>query len=239
MPPRKVSAPKRTRAGSRGSNAAIGRARDLDLDGRLAARAGWVAAEAAGERGERESEPRVTGAERSARAGCRSRSWHGSGLGPAGPSRNDGQRQCSFRRGGAHRLGGRLLLEQLGELLGHHAAELLGIHDGDGAAIVARHVVADADRDQLDRRARLDLLDHPAQVPLEIVAGIDRERRSRRPARRRRSSSGSCAARCARAGACAPSRAPRRRCSPSAGPRASSGRGSCARAATARRPTCR
>ena len=48
----------------------------------------------------------------------------------------------------------RLLVEQLGQLLGHGAAELLGVDDGDGAAIVARHVVADADGDQLDRRAQ-------------------------------------------------------------------------------------
>ena len=75
------------------------------------------------------------------------------------------------------RLGGGVFLEQLGELLGHGAAELLGIDDGDGAAVVARHVVADADGDQLDRRARLDLLDDPAQMAFEIVAGIDRERR--------------------------------------------------------------
>ena len=56
-------------------------------------------------------------------------------------------------------------------------AELLGIDDGDGAAVIARHVVADADGDQFDRRARFDLLNHPAQVALEIVAGVDRERR--------------------------------------------------------------
>src|SRR5262245_16423457 len=70
-------------------------------------------------------------------------------------------------RRGSHLLRS-VLVEQLGELLGHRAAELLGIDDGDGSAIVARHVVADADRNQLDRRAQLDLLDHPAQVALEI-----------------------------------------------------------------------
>jgi hypothetical protein len=53
----------------------------------------------------------------------------------------------------------------------------LGVDDGDGAAVVARHVVADADGDQLDRRAGLDLVDDVAQVPLEIVAGVDRQRR--------------------------------------------------------------
>src|SRR5215831_15260427 len=67
--------------------------------------------------------------------------------------------------------------EQLGELFGHDAAELLGIDDGDGAPIVARHVMADADGDQFDRGAGLDILDHPAQMALEIVAGIDRQRR--------------------------------------------------------------
>ena len=48
----------------------------------------------------------------------------------------------------------RMLVEQLGELLGHRAAKLLGVDDGDGAAVIARHVVADADGDQLDRRAQ-------------------------------------------------------------------------------------
>src|SRR4051812_49193768 len=48
------------------------------------------------------------------------------------------------------------LAEQFGELFGDGAAEFFGVDDGDGAAIVARDVVADADRDQLDRRAGLD-----------------------------------------------------------------------------------
>ena len=47
-----------------------------------------------------------------------------------------------------------VLVEQVGELLHHRAAQFLGIDDGDGAAVVAGDVVADADRDQLDRRAR-------------------------------------------------------------------------------------
>ena len=107
-----------------------------------------------------------------------------------------------------------VLLEQFGELLGHGAAKLLGIDDGDGAAVVARHVVADADGDQLDRRARLDLLDDLAQMPLEIVAGIDRQRGivDRRAVGDHHQDLALLGAR--RAGACAPSRAPRRRCSP-------------------------
>src|ERR1700694_2445581 len=66
--------------------------------------------------------------------------------------------------------------EQLGELLGDGAAEFFGIHNGDRAAIIARHVVADADRDQFDRRARLDFLDDMAQMAFQIIAGIDRQR---------------------------------------------------------------
>src|SRR3546814_649683 len=77
----------------------------------------------------------------------------------------------------APRAGALLLVEQGGELLHHGAAELLGVDDGDGAAIVAGHVMADADRHQLDRRAVLDVADHVAQVLLEVVAGIHRERR--------------------------------------------------------------
>ena len=44
------------------------------------------------------------------------------------------------------------LAEQFGELFGDGAAEFLGIDDGDRAAVVARDVVTDTDRDQLDRR---------------------------------------------------------------------------------------
>src|SRR5262249_3007782 len=69
-----------------------------------------------------------------------------------------------------------MFVKQLGKLFGHGAAQLLGIHDGHGAAVVASHVVADADCDQLDRRARLDVFDHPAQVTFEVVARIDGER---------------------------------------------------------------
>src|SRR6202165_4864268 len=37
--------------------------------------------------------------------------------------------------------------------------------------------MTDADRDQFDRRAGLDLLYDMAQMPLEVIAGIDRQRR--------------------------------------------------------------
>src|SRR6516225_5262577 len=69
------------------------------------------------------------------------------------------------------------LAEEFGELFGDGAAELFGIDDGDGTTIVAGDVVTDADGDQLDRRTGLDLLDDMAQMPLQVVAGIDRQRR--------------------------------------------------------------
>src|SRR6267142_7102355 len=72
---------------------------------------------------------------------------------------------------------GRLLVEQLSELVGHGTAQLLGIHNGHGPAVIPRDVVTDANRNQLYWRASLDLLDHPAQMALQIVAGIDREGR--------------------------------------------------------------
>ncbi len=63
---------------------------------------------------------------------------------------------------------GEILIEQLGKLLGHDAGKLLRIGDGDGPAIVAGNVMADADGKQLNRRSRLDLIDHLAKMPLQI-----------------------------------------------------------------------
>ena len=78
--------------------------------------------------------------------------------------------------GPRHGLGRGLFGEQFGQLFGHGAAQFLGIDDGDGALVVARHVMADADGDEFDGRALLDVVDHLAQMLLEIVAGVDRER---------------------------------------------------------------
>ena len=114
-------------------------------------------------------------------------------------------------RGGRRAVG---FAEQFGKLFGDGTAQLFGIDDGDGAAIITGDVVTDADRNQLDRRPGLDLLDDVAQMTLQIVAGVDRQGGNRQPAHRRKSSSGSCAVRSARAAACAPSPAPRRRCFP-------------------------
>src|SRR5258707_9632846 len=77
-------------------------------------------------------------------------------------------------RCGRHAVG---LAEQFGELFGDGTAEFFGVDDGDRAAIIARDVVADADRDQFHRRAGFDFLDDVAQMALQIVAGIDRQRR--------------------------------------------------------------
>src|SRR5688572_21134475 len=67
------------------------------------------------------------------------------------------------------------LAEELGKLFGDGAAEFLGIDDGNRTAIIPRHVVTDADRDQFDRRTGLDLLDDVAQMPLEVIARVDRQ----------------------------------------------------------------
>jgi len=53
----------------------------------------------------------------------------------------------------------------------------LGIDDRDRAAVIARHVVADADRLQLDLAQLLDVGDHLAQILFEIVAAVGREGR--------------------------------------------------------------
>src|SRR5262249_42888076 len=85
----------------------------------------------------------------------------------------DGALRALAARGAVVR--GLFLVEQRGELLHHGAAQLVGIDDRDGAAVVAGHVVADADGDQLDRRARLDPVDDVAQVALQVVARVHRQ----------------------------------------------------------------
>src|SRR4051794_25316795 len=67
------------------------------------------------------------------------------------------------------------LLEQIGEAFEHNATQLLGIDNRHGAAVVARDVVADADRGQLDSADTLDLADNLAQMLFEIVTGVDRQ----------------------------------------------------------------
>ena len=78
-----------------------------------------------------------------------------------------------------------ILVEQLRQLLHHRAAQLLGIDDRYRAAIIPRHIMTDPDSDQLHLIARLDIADHLAQVLLQIIARIDRQRANHPPARRR------------------------------------------------------
>src|SRR5438552_139741 len=66
-----------------------------------------------------------------------------------------------------------VFVEELGEALEHDAAELFRVDDRDGAAVVARHVVADADCGQFHFAEPLDVVDHLAQVLFEVVAGVD------------------------------------------------------------------
>src|SRR5437764_11765215 len=64
--------------------------------------------------------------------------------------------QSPWRPAGRRRWCAVGLAEQFGELFGNRAAEFFGVDDGHRTAVVARDVVADADRDQLDRRTGLD-----------------------------------------------------------------------------------
>jgi len=72
------------------------------------------------------------------------------------------------------RFSGGLLAEQLREFFGHGSAKLLGVHNGDRAAVIARHVMADADGDKFDRGFRFNVEDDLAQMPFQIIAGVDR-----------------------------------------------------------------
>ena len=63
---------------------------------------------------------------------------------------------------------GKVLVEQLGKLLGHHAGKLLRIGHRDGAPVIARHVMADADGQKLHGGAGFDLFDHLTQMTLQI-----------------------------------------------------------------------
>ena len=51
-------------------------------------------------------------------------------------------------------VGATLFVKELGEALEHDAAQLLGVDDRHGAAVVSGHVVADADRSELDLAKR-------------------------------------------------------------------------------------
>ena len=59
-----------------------------------------------------------------------------------------------------------------GQVTNGPVAEFLGIDDRHRATIVARDIVADADREQLDVGAQLDPFDHVAQVLLEVTETV-------------------------------------------------------------------
>src|SRR5882757_6542595 len=80
--------------------------------------------------------------------------------GPAAPQRQDRFSPLRSFRSCRPCLYSALFIKKTGQLLHHRAAEFLGVRDGDGTAVIARHVMADADRHQLDARIILDPMDH-------------------------------------------------------------------------------
>ena len=60
-------------------------------------------------------------------------------------------------------LGDAFRVEEFGEFFELDATQLLGVDDRHGAAIITGHVVADADRDQLDLFQALDVENDLAQ----------------------------------------------------------------------------
>ena len=67
------------------------------------------------------------------------------------------------------------VVKQFGQFFGHGAAEFFGIHNRHRAAVIARHIMADADGKQFDGRAGFDLFNHMAQMPFEIITSVDRQ----------------------------------------------------------------
>ena len=52
--------------------------------------------------------------------------------------------------------------------------ELIDVHDGDGPAVIAGHVVADPNGDDFDRRLRLNIVDDVPQMAFQVVARVHR-----------------------------------------------------------------
>lgn len=63
-----------------------------------------------------------------------------------------------------------LLFKKLDEFFCHRTSKLRSIGNGDGALVVARYVVANADGNQFDRRVIFDLVNDLAQVLFEVAA---------------------------------------------------------------------
>ena len=62
-----------------------------------------------------------------------------------------------------------MFIEQVCELIGHGSAKLLDVIDGDGAAIPACHIMADADGEELHVRAVFDLGNGFSQMAFQIT----------------------------------------------------------------------
>src|SRR5579885_2557897 len=68
----------------------------------------------------------------------------------------------------------RPIIEELREFFRHRAPSLLGIDDRQGMTVIASHIVADADCNQLHRRIIFDFFDGMPQMSIEIISRIDR-----------------------------------------------------------------
>ena len=79
---------------------------------------------------------------------------------PTQPSPIEGEGYLSGAAAPDAGVGATLFVKELGEALEHDAAQLLGVDDRHGAAVVSGHVVADADRSELDLAQALDVVDH-------------------------------------------------------------------------------
>ena len=57
-----------------------------------------------------------------------------------------------------------ILVKQVGELADNGAAKLVDIGNGDGTPVIPGHIMANADGQQFNRRAGLDIADHFAEM---------------------------------------------------------------------------
>ena len=64
-----------------------------------------------------------------------------------------------------------IFLEKRCQLIHHCAAKLFGVDNRHRPAIVAGDIMADADGDQLDRRAGFDIANDLAEMAFEVITG--------------------------------------------------------------------
>ena len=65
-------------------------------------------------------------------------------------------------------VGAAVFVEELGKAFEHDAAQLLGVDDRHGAAVIAGHVMADADRGEFHLAEALDVVDHLALLVFDL-----------------------------------------------------------------------